>query len=161
MNTNHELIIWSNKFACGLRLIDDQHRGLVDLINEMFNHVSGNYVQENNYFSMIIHEAVNYVKNHFSTEEKIILATKFPGYAEHKKEHENFIRTIIQSIHDYETGKRSNLLAFTRFLREWVLSHIALIDRQYFDYFKKIATRKADGSLSINLSDVDNCQQYM
>jgi len=153
-----ELIVWTNKFACGIKLIDEQHRALVDLVNEMFKHITGNEVQERDYFNRVIKEAVQYVKTHFATEEKMMLATKFSGYIEHKKEHESFILAIVENIRDYEAGKRFTLSTFTRFLKDWVLSHIALMDKQYFDYFKKIATRKDDGKLTITLGDINNNQ---
>ena len=153
-NDDNELISWTDKFSCGIKLIDDQHKGLVELVNEMFNHVTGNYVQERDYFNRVIQEAVKYVKIHFATEEKIMLATKFSGYTEHKKEHENFILTIVENIRDYEAGKRFTLSTFTRFLRDWILSHIALVDKQYFEYIKKIAIRNAEGKLVVDFKDL-------
>jgi len=149
-----ELITWSNKFACGIKLIDDQHKELVELVNEMFNHVTGNDLQEHNYFNRVINDAVSYVKTHFATEEKLMLATKFEGYAEHKKEHDSFVLAVVENINDYKAGKRLTLSTFTRFLKDWVLSHIALVDKKYFEYFKKVATRKEDGRLSISSEDV-------
>jgi len=156
MPKTSELISWNEKFNCGIKLIDDQHKGLVDLVNEMFNHVTGNMVQEKDYFHRVIQEAVKYVKTHFATEEKIMLATKFQGYGEHKKEHDNFVRAVVENIKEYETGNRLTLSSFTRFLKDWVLSHIAVMDKQYFEYFRKIATRKEDGRLSITSDDVNN-----
>ena len=150
-----ELITWSNTFACGVKLIDDQHKGLVDQINDMFNHVSGNEKEENEYLKKVLKDAVNYVKEHFATEEKIFLATKFTGYAEHKRVHDSFILTVTEKIMEFQSGKRISLAAFTTFLRDWVLSHIAVMDKQYFDYFRKIATRKGDGKLTINYADVN------
>jgi len=154
MQNTTEFIAWTNKLACGVKIIDDQHKGLVDLINDMYNHVTGNGLQEHDYFNRVIQELVNYVKVHFSTEEKIMTATKFPGLTDHKKEHEAFIRTVVENIRDYEAGKRYTLSTFSRFLKDWVLSHIAMIDKQYFEYFAKIATRKADGKLSIGAEDL-------
>ena len=151
---NIELVTWSNRLACGVKLIDDQHKGLVDLVNDMFNHATGNEKQEHDYFNRVIQEAVKYIKVHFATEEKIMIATKFAGYTDHKKEHDAFVLTIVEKIKDYEAGNRLTLSTFTRFLKEWILSHIALIDKQYFEYFKKIATRKADGTLSITAADI-------
>jgi len=156
MTVSGDLITWSDKFSCGIKLIDDQHKELVELVNEMFNHVTGNDLQEKNYFNRVINDAVAYVKTHFATEEKLMLATKFDGYAEHKKEHESFILAVVENIKDYEAGKRLTLSTFTRFLKDWVLSHIALMDKKYFEYFKKVATRKADGKLSISADDVRN-----
>jgi len=154
--SDKDFVEWTDKLACGIKIIDDQHKGLVNLVNEMFDHVSGNYVQEHDYFNRVIQEAVKYVRTHFATEEKILIATKFAGYAEHKKEHENFIRTIVDNIKEYESGNRYTLSTFTRFLKDWILSHIAFMDKQYFEYFRKIATRKEDGKLSITCDDIKN-----
>jgi len=149
-----ELITWSNRLSCGIKLIDDQHKVLVNLVNEMFKHITGNEVQEHDYFNRVIKEVVDYVKVHFTTEEKILTATKFSGYAEHKKEHENFVLAVVANIKDYEAGNRLTLSSFTKFLKDWILSHIAMMDKQYFEYFKKIATRKADGRLTITSADI-------
>jgi len=154
MYRKSELIKWSNTFACGVRVIDDQHKGLVRMVNELFNHITGNEKEELEYFNKIINEAVNYVKVHFATEEKLMIATSFSGYAEHKRAHESFILNVVYNVKEYQETKRTSLHAFTNFLKEWVLSHVALMDKQYFDYFNKIATRKPDGKLSITAEDV-------
>ena len=149
-----ELVKCSNTFSCGIKLIDDQHKGLVDLVNELFNHVTGNDSQEHEYFNKVIHETVKYVRVHFATEEKLMLTTQFPGYAEHKKAHDSFVLTVAENIKDYQAGKRLTLSAFTKFLKDWILSHIAVMDKQYFEYFKRIASRKANGLLSITKADL-------
>ena len=149
-----ELVKWSGTFSVGVKLIDDQHKGLLNLVNDLFNHVIGDEAAERAYFQKVIQTAVNYVKVHFATEEKIMIATKFPGYAEHKRAHDTFVLTVVDNIRDFEAGKKFTLAAFTKFLKEWVLTHIAILDKQYFEYFKRIATRKADGKLSITSSDV-------
>ena len=136
-NNDKEFVTWTEKLACGIKIIDDQHKELVNLVNEMFDHVTGNYVQEHDYFNRVIQEVVKYVKQHFAAEEKIMVAAKFEGYAEHKKEHENFIRTTVENIRDYQAGKRFTLSTFTRFLRDWILSHIAFVDKQYFECLRK------------------------
>jgi len=153
-----DLISWSDKLSCGVKVLDDQHKGLVDLVNEMFKHVTGNYVQERDYFNRVIQEMVKYVKTHFATEEKIMLATKFSGYAEHKKEHDKFVLTIVENVRAYESGKRFTLSTFTRYLKDWILSHIALMDKQYLSYYKKIATRNAEGKLTIIAKDISPAQ---
>ena len=154
VHESKDLVTWSHKLSCGIQLIDDQHKGLVELVNDMFRHATGNQTQEHDYFNSVIQKVVNYVKVHFAAEEKIMIATKFAGYAEHKKAHESFILAVVENIKDFESGKRLTLSAFTRFLKEWILSHIAMMDKQYFEYFKRIASRKADGKLSITSADI-------
>jgi len=155
MKKNAELITWSKALSCGIKLIDDQHQELVALVNDMFNHVTGNEKQERIYFNEVIREAVNYIKVHFATEEKIMRYAKFEGYAEHKREHDNFILTVVGNVKAYKARDRVTLLSFSKFLKQWIMSHIGVMDKQYFEYFRKIATRKEDGTLSITSIDIN------
>ncbi|MDR1857873.1 MAG: bacteriohemerythrin [Treponema sp.] len=150
-----ELITWSPTFSVGVRIIDDQHKGLLNLVNDLFNHVTGNEEEEAAYFAKVIQQAVQYVKVHFMTEEKIMIHTKFPGYAEHKKAHDAFVLAVVDNVKNFRSSKKLALMDFTKFLKEWILTHIAIMDKQYFNYFKQIATRKADGKLTINQSDIN------
>jgi hemerythrin len=154
MKTGSELIKWSSTFSVGVKLIDDQHKELLVLTNDLFNHCVGDEVSERKYFKEVIGRAVDYVKVHFATEEKIMLATKFGGYRNHKMEHDAFVLYVVEQIKMFEAGKHFTLLAFTRYLKEWILTHIAVSDKQYFEHFKQIATRKADGRLSITQDDI-------
>jgi hemerythrin len=154
LNNEEDLITWSNTLSCGVKLIDDQHKELVRLVNEMFHHVTGDQTQEQDFFNRVIGETVKYIKVHFATEERIMIATKYAGYDDHKKEHETFVLKTVENIKDYQEGKRLTLSSFTKFIKDWILSHIAVMDKQYFEHFKKLASRKADGRLSINSDDV-------
>ena len=149
-----ELISWSATFSVGIKVIDDQHKELFALVNDMFNHVVGDAQAERVYFKQVIQKAVDYVKVHFSTEEKIMLHADYPGYGEHKKAHDTFVLTVVEKVKDFEAGKKFTLLEFTQFLKEWILTHIAIMDKGYFTYFRQIATRKADGKLGIDKADV-------
>jgi len=151
---NIELISWNNNFSSGFKLIDDQHKKLIDLVNEILKYVSASGKHDYDYFNKIIQEVVIYTKVHFSTEEKIMLITRFNNFTDHKKEHENFIHAIIKNTRDCESGKMNALSSFTGFLKEWILSHITMMDNQYFDHFKKIATYKDDGMMSISLDNI-------
>ena len=145
---------WSNSYSMGIKEIDDQHKGLLDFVNDLYNHATGNDEEEHAYFKTVIQQAVQYVKTHFATEEKYMVATKFPGYAEHKKSHDEFVLTVVKTVKDYENGKRLALVLLAHFLKDWILSHVAVNDIQYARYFRTLATRKADGKLSITKADV-------
>jgi len=147
-------VVWHHSYSMGIKVIDDQHKGLLDFVNDIFNHATGDEREERLWFKDVIQQAVDYVKEHFATEEKYMIATKFPDYAAHKKAHEEFTLTVIKSVKDFDTGKRLVLKKFAYFLKDWVLSHVAVMDRQYADYFRRIATRKTDGKLTITSLDI-------
>ncbi|MDR1747899.1 MAG: bacteriohemerythrin [Spirochaetaceae bacterium] len=149
---NH--VTWSNTYSVGIKVIDNQHKGLLDLVNDLFNHATGNEIEERAYFTEVIQHVVQYVKEHFSTEEKIMIAAQFPGYAEHKKAHDAFVLEVIKSAKEFEAGKRLVLAKLAHFLKDWILAHIGVMDTQYAEYFRKIATRKADGTLSVTKADI-------
>jgi hemerythrin len=147
-------IEWSDSYSLGIKIIDDQHKGLLDIVNDLYSHSTGNEFEEMLYFKDVIHQAVDYIKNHFQVEEKLLIATKYPGYAEHKKAHDQFTLMVVASAKDFESGKRMVLEKFAHFLRDWILSHIAVMDQDYATYLRKIATRKADGKLSVGMVDI-------
>ena len=154
MKVRREQVRWQDSYSLGIRIIDNQHKALLDFVNELFNHATGNEAEERLWFKDVIQQAVKYVKDHFAHEEKYMIMTKFPGYAEHKKAHDEFTLTIVRSVQEFDSGKRLVLEKFANFLKDWVLSHIAIMDRQYGDYFRKIASRKPDGKLSITTADI-------
>ena len=142
-------VTWLDSYSMGIKVIDDQHKWLLDFVNEIFNHATGNEEEERLWFKDVVQQAVQYVKDHFVTEEKFMFVTKFPGYAEHKKSHEEFTLTVLKSVKEFEAGKRLVLEKLAYFLKDWVLTHVAVMDKQYGDYFRKLSARKADGKLSI------------
>ena len=147
-------VTWSDRYSMGIKVIDDQHKGLLDFVNDLFNHASGKEDEEREYFKKVIQQAVNYIKEHFETEEKLMTATKYPGYAEHKKVHDEFTMTVLKTVKDFESGKRLVLEKFAYFLKNWVLGHVAVMDVKYAEYFRKIATRNKDGKLTITSANV-------
>jgi hemerythrin len=149
-----ELVTWTQSLSSGVKIIDEQHKALLDLTNDLFNHCLGDEKAEKEYFKSVIMEAVEYTKNHFKTEEKMMIATKFEGYSKHKREHDQFILTVVDLVKKFNETQKISLIQFTRYLKDWILTHIANTDKLYFDYFKKIATRKSDGKVSIDKNDV-------
>jgi hemerythrin len=84
-----------------------------------------------------------------------MLATKYSGYSSHKLEHDKFILQVVELVKTFNETQKIDLFATTKFLKDWILSHIAITDKQMFAYFRKIATKKSDGRLSITKSDVE------
>ena len=132
-----ELVTWTPAFSVGIEIVDEQHKGLLDMVNDMFNHVSGDAAEEDAYIAEVIQKTVRYIKVHFNTEEDIMIRANFPGYKEHKAAHDAFVLTVVGYIDSFDANGTLALADFTRFLKEWILTHIAVMDKQYFEYFKQ------------------------
>jgi hemerythrin len=144
------LVTWSATYSVGIKIIDDQHKELFNLVNEMYNHVSNDDEEaERAYFQSVVKQVLGYVKTHFATEETIMKRTKFQGYAVHKKVHDSFILSVVDIIKKYDEKKRAPLMVLTHFIKDWILTHIAIMDKQYFERLMKVASRKPNGKLSV------------
>ena len=140
---------WNSTYSLGIKIIDDQHIKIMDFASNLLNETPKNEEEECEYFKGVIGQVVDYIKIHFATEEGVMLATRFPGYEEHKKAHEEFILTVVKSIKDYEAGNRQVLVNFSNYTKKWVLTHITLLDVKYIEYFKRITIRKKDVKMYI------------
>ncbi|MDR1930155.1 MAG: bacteriohemerythrin [Treponema sp.] len=132
-----DFVKWDDKYSVGIQLIDDQHKELISLTNALFRGCLAGPEEAKAYFSETIQGAVDYVKYHFSAEEKILEEIKFPGYENHKSQHKSFIVKILTDVRSFEEGKKFVPNAFVRYLRDWILSHIAVMDKQYADYMQQ------------------------
>ncbi|MDR0602317.1 MAG: bacteriohemerythrin [Treponema sp.] len=133
-----ELVKWSSALSVGVKVLDDQHQELIRLTNDLFNHCVGDAESEKLYLSKVIQGTRNYIKVHFSTEEELLIRTKFPDYREHKREHDAFVLTVVEQVRNIKDQKFS-LIVFTRYLKDWILTHIAVSDKKYAGYFKSIS----------------------
>ena len=129
-----EIVVWEEKYNTGIKLIDEQHRELAGLINELYRACrAGEEVGVA--FKAAMSRMVEYVHHHYATEQKFMLKIKYPGYNEHLKEHDVLVKDILGSAKDFNQGKRFVPHHFVRTLRDWLLSHIAVSDKQYAAYF--------------------------
>ncbi|MCL2069810.1 MAG: bacteriohemerythrin [Treponema sp.] len=119
---------WEDRFSIGVPLIDSQHKQLIAATNELYKACLSNDEYAREQFRTTVREAVAYVKHHFSTEEQIMEKVAFPGMAEHKKIHAEFALEVLRNVEEFEKGQKFVPNQFVRFLKDWVLSHIAVID---------------------------------
>ncbi|ULQ59627.1 bacteriohemerythrin [Brucepastera parasyntrophica] len=132
------IIEWEDRYTVYIPMVDDQHKHLVSMTNELYEGCLLGGEAAHAYFQKAIHEAVQYVQKHFATEEKILKTVNYPEYSIHKKEHEDFILEVLQQVKNFQEGKKFVPNNFVRFLREWVLTHIAVSDKKYADYLLKL-----------------------
>jgi hemerythrin len=135
---NNKIVEWEDRFLMGIPLIDGQHKKLVEMTNTLFTGCLGGKEQANVFFQKTIHGAVEYVRYHFYTEEKLQLLTDYPGFYDHKKEHGDFIKEVIRRVRDFENGRPFVPNVFSRYLRDWVLTHIGFSDKLYAEYFSDL-----------------------
>jgi hemerythrin len=145
-----ELIVeWDDKFCVGIALIDEQHKALIEHTNTLYQGcLAGTDEEKTAHFMKAVKEVVDYTKFHFTAEEKMLQNVGYPDYGPHKKHHEDFVRKLLEDVQGFQNGQKFVVNNFVRFLRDWILSHIAMEDTQYARY---IFNLKQSGTLDQRL----------
>jgi len=133
-----DYVSWNERYDVGLAVMDEQHHKIVDVINELHEAVfalkDGASAEEQEKIKAegirkSIRGAAEYIKVHFSTEEAIMKKIEYPKYHEHKARHDDFTRRVIQDVARFESGDRRVGMQLVAFLRDWLLEHIAVADK--------------------------------
>jgi hemerythrin len=144
---NDDVIVeWDDRYSMNIQFIDDQHKELINLTNKLYKGCLGGDETARSYFMETVRGTVEYVKYHFSAEEKMMESIQFPGLPQHKKAHESFVKKILEDVDKFQGGKKFVPNEFVRYLKDWILTHIAIEDKKYSDY---IVERKKKGQFAV------------
>ena len=141
MIKTHTFIEWNACLIHGVKLIDNQHEKLVNLTNNLYIACCEGKETADQCFIETARETVKYVNYHFSTEEQMMLFLMYPHYQTHKKEHEKFIREILCQTQMFTEHKALVPNRFVQFLKDWVLSHIAVCDKALAEFVLNLKNR--------------------
>ena len=125
---------WKKEYVLGIPLIDKQHKILVGLTDDLYEACREGIVSAEATFREASHTVVDYVKIHFSTEEKIMDKTGYPGATAHKGEHRAFVAKFLNELSEFEKGKAFVYYDFAHFLRDWILNHVSVTDKKMVEY---------------------------
>jgi hemerythrin len=142
-DNNKMLVEWGERYATKIPLIDKQHKELINLTNKLFEAcLEGDQTAQ--VFKDTVRGVVDYINYHFSTEEKMLEKINYPGLTEHKKQHALLAKQVLENIRLFEEGRKFIPNSFVRTMKDWILTHIAVLDKRYVDYIVKL---KKTGSL--------------
>jgi len=128
-----KFINWKNNFNTNITEIDNQHKKLVVLINELYE----SYVakKHKDIIKKVIKELIDYTVYHFDTEEKYFKQFDYEHAEEHIKEHKSFVDEV--SKFNEKFGKNEGILTteVLLFLQKWITTHILGSDMKYLECF--------------------------
>lgn len=125
---------WLDSYNIGNAIIDEQHRGIISLINSLF------YAIENRFSKAVLAPIWNmmddYAMIHFATEERILERAEYPRIEEHKKIHGGLM-TRMQTVRNESIHEQDPDIALI-FLRTWWTNHICEEDRKYSKWVNSV-----------------------
>lgn len=125
-------IVWTPSLQIGIPVLDDQHRFLVKLINEVNSSMAENRSKLD--IERVLYHLFYYADHHFEAEELYAeeygFNTEMPDAASRNSaEHQFFIEKTdaikLQFLNDQHAPKEELIC----FLKDWLINHIRNTDR--------------------------------
>ncbi len=133
-----ELIPWREEFALGISEIDEQHKKILAIINNLSEIFQGKKHHEQEIINQIIQELDDYANHHFQTEEKYFDLFSYQDAEAHIKIHNQYREKIVEWRQKYEKENDPKIFFdVSEFLKNWWVWHINNTDRAYVPLFKE------------------------
>lgn len=120
------LIKWKDEFSVGIEEVDHEHRELIELINGLHDvmQLGADQVQVVD----LLGEIYAQIAAHFALEEKMMRETRYPGYAEHKEDHETLLDDLRDIMDEVEDDGRFDAVQLSNDLNRWFGDHFSEFD---------------------------------
>ncbi len=124
------LMTWTEKLSVGVVVLDEDHKRLVSMVNELYDSMQAGHGKET--LGRILNDLVHYTKVHFAREEKFFAQSGYPAAAAHKHEHDALTQQVMEVQQKYMAGASAALsIDVLRFLKSWLINHIQGSDQKY------------------------------
>lgn len=123
------LLTWSEKYSVKVRQFDEEHKQLMNLINQLHDAMKAG--QGKQVVGDVLDGLIRYTQKHFAAEDRLMKAHGFPGYENHKKEHNQLTLTVLELQKGFSEGSAPLSQTVMTFLKDWLTNHIQGVDKEY------------------------------
>lgn len=127
-----KLIVWGPLYEIGHKEIDDQHKKLVDLINEFYDAFLN--AEANIKVIEIVQRVIDYTVYHFIAEEDLFMNIEYPNTERHLETHKTFVNKLKIFKKQLDEGSIVISYELMTFLRDWLSDHIMGEDKELVKY---------------------------
>jgi hemerythrin-like metal-binding protein len=124
-------IVWDERYAIGVEEIDRQHMEFIKLLRRFNIGIQKGIpvsVQ-----TRILQELVKYADYHFTSEQNIMVFTKYPHLITQQSEHVKLLNSLERRVEGYKRAPAHGE-ELSDFLYDWFVSHTQVEDRKIADY---------------------------
>lgn len=131
---------WSDTFNIGCAVIDAQHKELIEKVNTLEELLARGEADDESFSDAILF-VVDYARTHFSEEENLMEKLKYPGFAQHRKLHDQMVNHLANFLKDMQSGSGGTFSELVSYLYVWIEAHVLVEDRKFGDYYHSCAEK--------------------
>ncbi len=125
-------ITWTTDLDTGIEVIDQQHRQIVDFINQL---ETAQTTKNKTQIKQVVDSCVDYTLSHFAFEESLQEEAGYQYCKPHKKVHELFTRKVAEYQKRIDLGD-DVAEELHGMLARWLINHIKRDDADYVNAVK-------------------------
>ena len=129
-----DLIKWDESLSVGIVKIDDQHRKLIRMINDL--NLAMNTGKSRKMLGSVLSDMIEYAQIHFQTEEEYFARYNYVEKSKHEREHGGFISKVFDFNEKFDQNKEEITTEVLDFLSNWLVNHIKGSDMKYKGAFE-------------------------
>ena len=128
------LIPWTEALSVGVDKMNDEHKVLVGLVNQLYAALKQGKAREA--LGGILDELIDYTRVHFSDEESLLKLYRYPGLEEQEQAHRRLVAKAEDLQQRYQAGASLGVDVMN-FLRDWLTNHIQKMDKRYGTFLRE------------------------
>jgi hemerythrin len=129
------LIAWKDIYLTNIKECDDQHKKLVDLINQLHEKMKEGTTKQ--FLEELLSELLDYTAYHFLTEESLFETYSYPDAKQHIKQHQECTEKIKEFSEAFNNSDTYISIKLSKFLKEWLITHTLDSDQKYGPFLTK------------------------
>lgn len=131
---------WSDKFCIGCAIIDAQHKELIEKVAALEELLAQGKADDESFSDAILF-VVEYARTHFKEEEDLMEKLQYPGFAQHRKLHDQMINHLANFLKDMQSGVGGTFSELVSYLYVWIEAHVLVEDRKFGDHYNSSAEK--------------------
>lgn len=129
------LISWLPAYSVNIPPIDEQHKGLFDLLNQLHDEIT---IKHSGHAAIgnALEKLIQYTKTHFELEERFLESMQYPEIAKHKAKHAAMTQKAMKLQQEFARGNTDIATEVMNFMLTWLTNHILHSDKRYSAFLK-------------------------
>jgi hemerythrin-like metal-binding protein len=127
-------IEWSSEFETGVDLMDEQHKRMVEIYNELNAALMKGKAHK--MMNDILGALIEYTQTHFRDEERLMEEAGYAGLGKHRNAHQQMITKVQRFKKKLDLDQERISKPVMKFLEFWLKRHIQGSDAEFAEWQK-------------------------
>ncbi len=127
----HVLFEWTDELSVDIQEIDNQHKVLINILNQLFTAVAERKSEK--IIGETLDALMDYTRTHFELEENLMRSAGYGGadFDAHLAMHHIFVDRMDSIASKFLSENKAVTFELLNFLKHWLRDHIMVTDKKY------------------------------